>query len=448
MSVPAFLDVTANGVTANTTTDQKAAIDAVIALAVTNGGGVVYFPPGTYYTSGGHDIPALVHIKGAEPTSRYVVYTTAVPITGSCVLQLVPVASGTQPAAMFTVGATSTCMSIEDIQLIGLPPGTGSPPPVHLPVGVTVHGIAFATPGQEHNFRATNVAIIGFTGDGIRGRLWATRWDHIYVGSNHGAGLNCDSSFQWTDSWFTASIITGNVNGGLSISSTGHSAQLNFTDCRFERSGWNNDSFSSPTNALAHGISVTGNLSDSAFIGCSTDANSGNGVNLTRASSAQNVHDIGFTGCRFERDGFGTMSGGSGSAPNLAAVYISGGGTSDTRINCISFVNCFTAPGKAADDGSVPSYTHPRYGVYWAYQDFPTWIGGAISNDHATRWQITSIYKPAVYVAGGPPNLVIPEFDDGSHRASPLFVGEVGWNDSSGKLEVYDGVTPWVAVGP
>ena len=316
-------------------------------------------------------------------------------------------------------------------------------------IGSGIDGISFANPNQEHNLVAEDVNIIGFTGDAIRGRLFATRWNRMFIGSNLGWGATCDGTFSWTDSWFTQSIFAGNVAGGLNFSSTAHSGEVTFVGCRFERSGWNPGAPTFPVSTSAPGIRIAGSLVGASFTECSTDANSGNGVEISRPDTSVDMHHIQFTACRFNRDGFGTMSGGS--APDFAEVKITG--ASGARIGYITFANCVTTEGHADDSGGNPAYFHAKYGLWWTNVDYCTWLGGAVSDGHpGGRLNFSSVWRPAIDIAGGGASgagqLAIPVWTAGSEPPSPVS-GQLGYNESTHKLVAFNaGTSIWDVIGP
>lgn len=417
-----------HGAVGNGSANDTAAINSALAAVNAAGGGQVFFPAGVYMTDGGHNIPAYTHIVGVEPAGRYWVYNGTTVPPSACALKLRSAAS----AAMFTIGATSTAFSMRSISLLGSQLGSG------------IDGISFANPSQEHNSIIEDVAILGFSGDGIRGRLFATRWNRLFIGSCKGYGLNCDGANAWTDSWFTGCIITGNVLGGVNFESTAHCGELNFTDCRFERSGWDPVAPSTPTGTDSPGIRIHGNLIGASFNSCSTDANSGSGVDIIRADTSVDMHHISFVGCRFNRDGFGTMAGGS--APEGAAVRISG--AAGARIGYISFVGCITTEGKADDTGASPAYVHAKYGLWWINTDYCTWQGGAVSEGHPGGkflWASPSVWRPSINLAAAAGIATWPVWTTSTRPTANLTSGH-GYNEQTATLEYWNGST-WVAVG-
>jgi hypothetical protein len=69
VAAPVGISVMSYGATGNGTTDDSTAINNAIAAAVTAGGGVVYFPPGTYAIGSTIVLQSLVTLRGAGRTA-------------------------------------------------------------------------------------------------------------------------------------------------------------------------------------------------------------------------------------------------------------------------------------------------------------------------------------------------------------------------------------------
>ncbi len=426
-----FINIQDYGAVGDGVADDTDAIDDALAAAAAAGGGTVYVPRGEYLTDGGHTIPAYCHLVGVETAGRYWTYNAVAMPPTSCAFRL---RTGTAAAAMLTIAAGATAFSISSLSLLGGHVGSG------------IHGMVFADPSQEHNLIVENVAVIGFSGDGIRGRLFGARLTNLFVASNQGWGLHNNGTNRWTDAWFTGCIIAGNVLGGLNFASTGANGEICFTNCRFERSGWDPANPGTPVATNSPGIRIAGNLSTSAFIGCSTDANSGHGLEIVRSSGGVSMHHITFTACRFNRDGYGTMVGGTG--PDRAAVKVAG--TSGARIGYISFSDCITTEGKADDAGGEPDYAHPRFGLWLENTDYVTWHGGGVSDSHpgaqyhggGDGWG--SNWRPSLLIAGPAGQAVLPVWETAT-RPPVALKGGIGYNEQTGNPELFNG-SEWAAV--
>jgi hypothetical protein len=409
------------GATGNGSTNDTTAINNAIAACSTAGGGIVYFPPGTYMTDGGHSIPARVNILGCEPSPQYWVYNGSASPTSACALKI---RTGTAQTSMFTTSSSSLAWSIRDITLIGNN------------VGSSIQGIAPVAPSSEQNSTVENVAVIGFSSHGIGGSWQAARFSTVFVGSCGGYGLNCSGSAQWADIMFDHSFVTGNKLGGLNIDSTASgNGLLNFTDTRFERSGWNPNAINTPTNVGGPGIRIRGNAKKVTFTGCSTDANSGSGLDIDR-TSGRFLFNISFVSCLFCRDGFGNMS----TLGEYAGVKVRG--TAGNTVDFISFANCFVEAGLADDGGTAPPTTHPKYGLWLENTTYNSWVGGRLDANSTAIYGGTAgwstNYKPLLSIPER--NLVtMPYWSDNASRPSPVTDGMFGINGTSNKVEFYWG---------
>lgn len=411
------------------TDDTDAIMDALTDLS-NAGGGVLTLPPRVFGTRGGIVPPAYTHIVGTEVVSRYWGHnsTTTPPTTSA--LKLLP---GSSPSAMIAFGSSFTSGSIRDLTLLGNN------------VGTSVHGITFANPSAMNNCTLDRVSVIGFTGDGIRGQLFASRFHDLFIGGCGGWGMNCPSGFNWTDLWVTNAIITECKLGGVQVNSGGSSGEIHFMGCRFERSGWDNTNILVPLASTSPGLRIAGNLLNASFVDCSTDANSGHGIDIDVASG-RSVHHIQFTGCQLNRDGFGDMT----NIGEFAAIHVAG--RSDTFLERISFTNCTTTEGKADDGGNHPSYVHPKYGFNTSYTTFLSFIGGSVSSGHATPMAYGtggqgSNFRPLLSSRMGNFSYGVLPFGDTSERF-PAFEGGIFVNNETETLDVcFDGST-WTSFVP
>jgi hypothetical protein len=428
---PTFINVkAAYSMAGNGTTNDTAAINAMCADTAA---GIRQFPPGLYMTDGGHALPPYVHIQGAEPATRFWGYNTAATPPTTCALKM---RSGSTQTAMFKPGTNYTAASIRDLTLLGNN------------IGTNVHGIQFAAPATEHNCYYSNVAIIGFTGSGITGRLFATRWAYCFIGGNLGYGLNCTGTDAWTDSRFSNFYVTGNVLGGANIDSTGSNGYIVFDRVRLERSGWNPGNIIAPVGTSSPGLRIRGNLERSTF-DIETDANSGHGVDIQR-STGRSIHHINITG-NLTRDGFGTMAGAT--AGEFAAIKILG----DSSSLSVDYVDCsglVTVAGKAEDGGAMrPTYLHPKYGAWLENAFFLSWHGGSVGGNHTTPLYggvtglAAGVWRPQMNVWIGNAGMFLPPQWTTATRPTVPMLPATGWNTTTSKLETWSG-SAWVVVGP
>ncbi len=442
-----YINVKDYGALGNNATNDTTAINNALAAAAnlvttTGRGAVVFFPAGEYMTSGGHTLPAFCHILGSEPAGRYWGYNATNMPRATCALKLI---AGSAPTAMFVAPANFEAGSVRDISLLGNNSGTNTA------------GLDFSSCTLEENLIVENVAIIGFSGNGVQGHLLATRWSNLFVGGNKKYGMSSTGTLQWTDSWFSNCIFNGNVKGGVNFDATVTCGEIMFLQCRFERSGWNPATPGSagvpptpaPGGVGAPGIRIQGNLAIASFVSCSTDANSGNGLEIIRPSTAVNAHHINFTGCRFNRDGWGT-----GVAPiqSYAGVKISGASPSSS-VDYISFTNCLITEGRANDVVTQPTYTHPKYGVWCENANYWTWHGGGISEGitggqfyGGTAGWAASNWRPSIIMPGAMGQMVMPVWTTGTQPTAAL-KGSIGFNESLNRIEVFNG-TAWKSLTP
>lgn len=76
LTEPWYLDVRDYGATGNGSTDDTAAIQAALNTAESYGGGIVFFPPGTYLISATLLLPSKVYMKGVAGTTYNFIDTT------------------------------------------------------------------------------------------------------------------------------------------------------------------------------------------------------------------------------------------------------------------------------------------------------------------------------------------------------------------------------------
>jgi hypothetical protein len=175
---------------------------------------------------------------------------------------------------------------------------------------------------------------------------------------------------RWNDMKISHSWLVGNVAGNLNMDGSGVSALVQFNHTRIERAGWDPTNISVPTNANAPGIRLR-KAYLCTFTGITTDANSGHGLDAEVAGASGNLFRIFFDTCIFNRDGFGDLT----SQGEFAAVKVLGNGVT---AQAFKFDGCSTHYGKADDGGTLPSYLHPKYGLWFENTSDVAWIGGLV----------------------------------------------------------------------
>lgn len=365
--------VKAYGAVGDGVADDTTAIQNAL-NAVPASGGTVVFPSGTYKVSAPLVVKSYTHVRGMEPASRYWVYSSTMPPSACAV----SVADGFSGSAVWQINSGTTAFSFTDITTLGRHVGT-------------VHGFGFPSSpgGTEQNSVIRNCAVIGMGGDGIRGHVWAGRWDSIFVGSCKGWGLNATSAF-W-DLHVHNSYITGNVTGGMSLQGSSNSGLCSFIGVRFERSGFNPNTPTTPTNTSAPGIKIR-RCNDTKFVSCETDANTGNGVDISCAS-ASHIYNVHFIGCDIKRDGAGNFS----SIGDFAGIKVVGDAAGTAEVGHVSFIDCTVQAAKALDDSSAPAYTHPKHGVWMEKTAWLRFLGGRIegnTNKFYAGGNFSTNYRP------------------------------------------------------
>lgn len=340
-STPSITDwinvVTAEGADNTGATDATAAINDALTAAATkttppddsnpNGSAVVYLPVGTYMTTGPLNIPKGVTLRGATPTNHSGDGQTQ---DFGSVIKPAGTWSTTEPVAgVITLNASSGPLArsaIESLWIDGstLPvPGTGTPP------APPVDGIAGYGTVEALTIRC--VGVYSVTGTGIAGY------------SNGSAGpdgwLIENSVIQSCGG--TAVVSGGNTTGsGYGVNFTGNDSHMNNVHAQAS----NNDGFlitagnnrlvgcradqSLQGNGFTIDVRMGGGFSGStSLIGCGTEQNCQNGLNVTNsAPSGNTISDpVIASGCSFDGDGAnfsapGTPQGGG----NFAGISVAG----------------------------------------------------------------------------------------------------------------------------
>ena len=147
--------VTTYGATGNGTTDDTAAIQSALNAAGTNGGGIVYLPPGLYYTSNSLTVPGGVELRGCEQLSH----------------DMWPGSNNIEPGSV--------------IEPVGGQGGTSGPPAIILLANAGVVGLSVS---YETQYGANQSSILQFPPT-IQGR-----GPNVYA-----IGVLCDNAYTYVD---------------------------------------------------------------------------------------------------------------------------------------------------------------------------------------------------------------------------------------------------------
>ncbi|GIE75032.1 hypothetical protein Aph02nite_09820 [Actinoplanes philippinensis] len=281
------------GALGDAVTDDTAAVQA--ALDASPPGGIVSLPVGEYRTSAPLVVPPGVTLQGTHGNHIDEGDST-----------WVQTRSRIKPLASFQGEA---CIRIVDKDTGGYPADSAEQRLFHLtlngsdlPVPGTVDGIQFY--GKIHGVVVRDVAIYRFPNHAITTTyhtpstggpqaLYSSRFERIAAKGCRGITYSFNNT---TDSLFTDLESIEGGSHGFFISGCGNSC---FTNCRSEWSRY-------------HGYDLRGGFGIVELLGCSTDRNGFNGVNIDANSSAEGV--IVLNGLRLNRDGRNSGSGGGGYA--------------------------------------------------------------------------------------------------------------------------------------
>lgn len=399
--------------------DDTAEIQAAIDAANTAGGGIVYLPAGNYKVSAPLVLPRHVHLIGAEHATRYWTYSSTAPTH----LTMITVAAGFVGTAVIMPRSTAQTnaaygYSIQNLTIYGARVGT-------------VNGIHFPLDTTNQNAKVHNVAITSMGGSGMTGEAMVLDLSHFFIGGCLGWGINATE--KWTDTHMVNGFISGNVLGGVNFDTAANSGYVMFTNVRIERSGWDSAAPTAPVGTSSPGIRLR-TANNFAFVNCTTDANSGHGVDIEPSVNNSSLFGIQFTNCIFRRDGFGDMA----VQGDFAAVRLNGvGGRVPTYI---AFHNCVAQIGKAVDGGANPAYNHPKYGLWWSIGSHNEWVGGRVEGA-VQGLNLAGSYRPLLYI----PNsgvFAVPPGPTSSRPANPL-QGFHYYDSTLGKPIWYTG-SAWV----
>lgn len=344
------------GAVGDGTTDDKTAIQNAL-NDISSSGGAVYFPPGDYVVSG-----PLV------PKSRTLMYGTHTPrwdaTSNPAAATKIRCRSNFTGAGLVLPASTTVAVTLRNLALVGAG------------VGTTVHGLRM--PDQsgatgESSWCLEDLTIAGFTGAGIFGRVHVATITGCFVHNNLGWGIDASSGNAWNDVHVANCYVYYNKSGGVYFGGTSTSAAVDWINCRFERGGTNPANVFSPLNSNAPGVRLA-NAELMLFVNCTTDANTGCGVECVNEQGNYRPQRLLFVNCRFSRDGTGAN--GSGSVPpDGAGLRVKGVNTDAGSVGPVKCVNCMVTYGKA-DDAGGGTILGPKYGVWMDYTNYFQWIGG------------------------------------------------------------------------
>jgi len=330
------------GALGNNTHDDTSAINA--ALAAQPLGGVVYLPPGQYLTTAPIMIPPQVRLMGLHSShidSTVCAIAPAVSFSGAAVILMVDQATG-------GYSVVSNQQSIFDITLDGS----------NL-TGSTIDGIQ--AQGYVHGVILQDVQIRSMPNHGIaivsNGSGIAYSWRGTRIAANACAGPGF--SVGMTDcTWIDAEAI-GNTGNGFNLS--GQPSNSQFIGCRAEYNGGSGFSFSGAwTGGGGNGGCI--------LTGCTTDGNVKNGISVTATGDSPLIINGGY----LRRDGSNGTSGGAGYAGiNIAAATI------PVLIDQVAVLT------GTANAGGVNS---PQYGISVTASSANTVVQGGILYGNTAAW--------------------------------------------------------------
>lgn len=417
------------GAVGNGSTDDRSAIQRALD-DVPSSGGVVYFPPGDYLVSG-----------PLTPKSYTLMYGSHVPKWGKpnnptspCKIRAATSFSG---AGLIVPTASTVSVAMRNLALVGAGVGTG------------VHGLRMpdtAVAAEALSWLLDSVSIVGFSGDGIFGRMHVALLTNCFIHNNNGWGINASGGNKWNDAHVANCFLFYNRLGNLYFGGSEVSAGIDFVNCRFERGGTNPNDVLAPLNPAAPGVRLaSARLVE--FVNCNTDANTGNGFEIVHESDTPRYRpdNIRLVNCRLARDGTGDQQ----TLGNFAGLKVRGASSLDEdQPSNINMVNCFVGYGLASDSGNG-SVLGPRYGLWYENTRFVQWIGGnldaspqATNNDYYTgAGGVGSNERPTIVdVRLG--LLTVPTVSPG---ASPKPKGTLYYDATNSRLRVWDGAA-WKSV--
>jgi hypothetical protein len=318
------LNVQNHGAVGDGVTDDTTAIQAVLNTAPA--GSTVYLPK-SYAVTSPLKIPPQVRLLGQHGSH---VTAASLPtikakstFTGTGVIVMNDQATGGSGGA-YALLSTDQCIENLTIDMSAIPGAT------------YVYGI-YAL-GYVYGVRLKDVGIYNPTGYGVfnasNGSGIASGWHatRVNVISPRDHGMNATMS---DSTWIDCLVYGGSFNGWQ----VGAAQNSLFDTCRAERNAGSGF-------VLASGTGTGAGSGGPTFIGCTTDRNGQNGVQITGAATGNGP--VTFIGCSFRRDGYLSTSAG------YAGINING------AAEPIIITGCKSYPG--VDDAGTGNAT-PQYGI-------------------------------------------------------------------------------------
>ena len=328
----AVFNVKDYGATGDGVTDDTAALEAAILAAGV--GGKVLFPRGAFKVS-----RTLWPLFGQIWEGVHSpMYANTVDPQSTCKIVAAPGFTG---RALIERAASVNAVTLYRLCLQGLGDEHATP----------LDGVHLGDQSWEQSWTLHTLTIHGFSGSGVTGRLYVFDMRDCHVARN-GYGLRVTGNNAVTDVRIYGCQFYFNVHGGFCLDNDKHNGQVMLHGCRFERTG------STPgdpaVNRDPYGVGVRlrrGTNMD--LVQCSTDANSGPGLEVT-GDSANSIYTYGITisDCKFARDGGGDQSAGT----RLPGVKIKGA-------DAVFFSSNVTW-GEADDSGDGSGLISPYYSVW------------------------------------------------------------------------------------
>ena len=314
-------------------TDDTAAVEAAITAAGV--GGKVVFPRGVFLVS-----RTLWPLFGQvwEGTHSPMYANTDDP-QATCKIVAAPGFTG---RALIERAASVNAVTLHRLCLQGLGDEHATP----------LDGVHLGDHSWERSWMLHTCTIHGFSGRGITGRLHVFDMRDCHVARN-GYGLQVTGTTEaMADVRIYGCQFYYNLHGGLCLDNDKHNGQIMIHGSRFERSGSTPGNPAVNRDPYAVGVRLRRGM-NMDMVQCSTDANSGPGLEVI-GDSAAGVYTYGLTisDCKFARDGGGDQSAGT----QLPGVKIKGA-------NAIFFSSNVTW-GEADDSGDGSGLISPYYSVW------------------------------------------------------------------------------------